>query len=85
MVPHGAPGVRSAPRRLIATPKILDLSPLQDFLGIRSPEPPAGLRASKVAALSLLGVIKDLDYDYFILFPIFIFFNLNISISMHDA
>eukprot|EP00435_Cladocopium_sp_Y103_P048291 s1364_g14.t1 len=30
--------------RLIATPKILDLSPLQDFLGIRSPEPPAGLR-----------------------------------------
>lgn len=31
-------------KRLIATPKILDLSPLQDFLGIRSPEPPAGLR-----------------------------------------
>ena len=58
--PPGIPGVRSAPRRLIATPKILDLSPLQDFLGIRSPEPPAGLRASKVAALSLLGWLKIL-------------------------
>ena len=28
----------------MASPKVLELSPLHAFLGIQSPEPPAGLR-----------------------------------------
>eukprot|EP00434_Breviolum_minutum_P020032 symbB.v1.2.017672.t1/scaffold1380.1/size122483/10 len=31
-------------KKLMASPKILELSPLHAFLGIQSPEPPAGLR-----------------------------------------
>ena len=51
----------------MAMPKILDLSPLQDFLGIRSPEPPAGLRASIESGCVVFffwegRVIQDLEW-----------------------